>query len=190
MAGSTSKYRVKGAVVRSYLKFLEREKLLGRVLEQLSPEHAAVLKQPPLVGTWVDAWALIETSRAVLALSGPEGLRRMARETIDTHSRYDFIMPFLLGVMRLFGMSPASLFARFNELARTSVEGMEFRYTAKSDRAGVMMVRYDLDRPIPSFCWMTTAAVLENTFIICKTKGTVGEARTLGANSAEFDLAW
>ena len=180
---------MKGAVVRSYLKHLDKEKLLGRVVEQLSEEHAALLRTPPLVGTWVDAWALIETSRVVLAIGGPEAMKRMARETADTHSRYDFIRPFLLGVMRLFGVSPATLFSRLDDLAKTSVEGMAFRYTAKTATSGTIEVRYLIDKPIPAFCWMATTAVLENIFAICKIKGTVGEPR-ISQNSAVYDLSW
>lgn len=189
MAGPP-KYRVKGAMIRSYVKYLEREKLLGRVIEQLSPEYAALLKDPPLVGTWVDAWALVETGRAALALVGPEGFKRMALETVDAHSRYDFIRPFLLGVMRLFGMSPATLFSRLDDLSRTSVEGMEFRYTAKTPQSGVVQVRYLVDKPIPAFCWISTAAVFENIFVICKIPGKVGECRVGRQNTGEYDVSW
>jgi hypothetical protein len=181
---------VKGAVVRAYVTFLEREKLFDTVVARLEPEHARVFRNPPLVSTWVDGWCLIETTRAVQQLKGNEMLRRISTETTAAHAKYDFVQPFLQGIMRLFGVSPATLLSRFNELAKTSVEGMEFRYTASSPRSGVMRVRYDLDQAVPKHCWITTVAVFENVIKMCGADGTVSEAKILDDMAADYEIRW
>jgi hypothetical protein len=182
-------YQVKGVVVRTYVKYLEREGRMAAVLERLSPAEAATLRNPPLPGTWVDAMVLENVSGAIFELDGLAALRRLSRTTIN-EGMLPTLRPMIQGIMRLIGVSPSSLFSRLNDVVKTSCKGIDYQWTSTGDRSGKMEVRYDTTRAVPAHAFITGAASLEAVLELCSVKGVVSEPELLGPNRGRYTIRW
>src|SRR4051812_13135463 len=119
--------RVKGLAFRCYVGWLQREKKTDAVIARLPASTAALLRDPPLPGAWIDGMDMVRIVSAIEMVAGLEAVRRCGRETIED------LLPkhhtLVTGLLRLFGATPATLFRRVNDLIRTSVEGISYTYT-------------------------------------------------------------
>jgi hypothetical protein len=180
---------VKGGAIRSKVEWLSKEKKLEAVLARVPAQTAALMRTPPLGSTWVDSHDIEPILCAIEALDGKAGVLRMSRETL----RADIVPPLrsmISGILRLFGTSPATAFGHMNDLAKTSVRGMEFHYTAASEHSGVMDVYYDADREIPMCMFVSCRASLEMVFELCGVDGSISDPNRLGPAKARFRMAW
>jgi hypothetical protein len=148
-----------------------------------------VVRNPPLPGTWIDAWPLFEMVEVIYALEGREGVLQMQRELL----RLDVVpllLPMLSGILRLFGTSPATLYKRFGDVIKTTMEGIRFQYTATSERSGTMEIEYDTDRTIPECAFLTVVAAMETVQRLCGVPGSVSDPEIRGPRRATYQLAW
>ena len=182
-------YRIKGNTFRAHVAYLKENGLCDAVLARLSPEAAALVVQPPLPASWVSGALLDEICVAVHALKGKETLLQMERAVIWGPLTKMFI-PILQGLFRVLGASPGALAARFQDVVKRHVEGMEFRYEPVSENSGTMTIRFATDRPVPAAAFTACYASMENIFLVCGVKGTVIGPEMVGPQSARFRMSW
>jgi hypothetical protein len=180
--------RVKGATLRSYLHWLQRERKVDEILARVPPSTAALLREPPLPGTWIDGMELVRLMTALQAVAGIDSVRRCGRETLQEMlpSHHSLIT----GLIRLFGTSPATVFAHADELFKTGVEGIHYRYTPTGERSGTMLVSYAVAAELPLCIFINGLSVLQLLFALVGVPGTVGEPERRGPTAAAYQLRW
>jgi hypothetical protein len=184
-----SRYLVKGSSFRAYVKTLEEWKKLDAVLPRVSPEAATAARNPPMPSSWVDAHLLAELIEAVFAVGGKDGVLRLGRETVQKQM-LPFFTPMLRGIMRVVGVTPQSLFTRYQSILTPIVQGTDYNYTVLSPRSGYMDIRYDTDKTMLWSAFAQNVAGFEAIFNICGVNGTVGEVEIRGAQVGRFQLSW
>jgi len=180
--------RVKGATLRSYLHWLQRERKIDEVLARVPPSTAALLREPPLPGTWIDGMELVRLMIAVQAVAGIDGVRRSGRDTL--HEMLPRHRTLVTGLMRLFGTSPATLFSHVDELIKSGVEGIHYAYSATGERSGTMLVSYAVAGELPLCVFVNGLSVLQLLFALVGVQGTVGEPERRGPTTAAYQLRW
>jgi hypothetical protein len=180
--------RVKGATLRSYLHWLQREHKVEEVRLRVPPSTAALMRDPPLPGTWVDGMELVRLLTALQAVAGMEGVRRCGRDTLQ--DMLPIHRTLVTGLMRLFGTSPATLFARVDELVKSAAEGIHYAFAPTGERSGTMVVSYTAAGELPMCVFVNGMTVLELLFVLVGVSGTVGEPERRGATAAAYQLRW
>jgi hypothetical protein len=180
---------VKAATPRAYIKWLTREKKFDAVLARVPPETAALMREPPLPSTWVVSAHVEPIVVALDAVGGRIAVRRMAHDVLHE----DLLPPLhsaTSALLRLFGTSPATLYARIDDLARTTIKGMQFKYRVLDNRAGVMRISYDVTYEIADCVFDALIATLESITQMCGVKGVIGDPKRVAPNSAEYLIRW
>jgi hypothetical protein len=180
---------IKAKAVRSYTSWLARENKLNRVLEEVPPATAALVRNPPLPSTWVEAALLEPVFRAIQRLDGDDVLRRMSREAL----REELLPPLrrmMSAIVRLLGASPGTIYGHMNELIRTSVIGLDIRFTSTSARSGVVVASFDIPGEMPACIFVALVATLEAVLELCGARGKVsGPVREAPAR-ARYQVEW
>jgi hypothetical protein len=184
-----SRYLIKGGSFRAYVKRLTEDNKLEEVLQRVSPEAQALARTPPMPSSWVDAHRLAEMVEVVYALQGREGVLRLGRDVVQRELE-PFFLPMLRGIMRVVGISPASLFSRYQNILRPIVQGQDFRYEVTSPRSGTMDIRYDTTATLHWPVFAQNIAGFESIFRVCGIRGTIGELEILGPQHVRFPLSW
>ena len=180
--------RVKGATLRSYLHWLQREHKVDEVLARVPPSTAALMREPPLPGTWVDGMELVRMMMALQAVAGLDAVRKCGHDTLqEMLPRHRTLIS---GLMRLFGTSPATLFAHVDELVKSTAEGIHYVYTPAGERAGTMVVSYTVTGELPMCVFINGASVLQLLFALVGVTGTVGEPERRSPTAAAYSLRW
>jgi hypothetical protein len=180
--------RVKGTALRSYIHWLEREHKLDAILARVPASTAALIRDPPLPGTWVDGMDLVHMMEALAAIDGLDGVRRCGNQTLqDMVPRHRTL---ITGLLRLFGTSPATLFRHVNELVKTSAEGITYVYWPKSERSGTMEVRYNVPGELPMCTFINGMTLFQIIFALVGIPGTVGEPERRGPAAVSYALSW
>jgi hypothetical protein len=184
-----TKYLVKGSAVRAYVKQLDELKKLEAVLARVSPEAAALARNLPMPSSWVDAHRLGELVEAYATLDGRDAAVDLGRAVVDKQLS-PLLLPMLQGILRIIGVSPATVFTRYESIVQTTLSGTEFRYHPTSPRSGYMDVRYDTDRALSWAMVAQNIAGFESIFKACGAGGSVGQFEMLGPHAARFPLSW
>jgi hypothetical protein len=180
--------RLKASTFRSYVKCLIQDGRRDAVLALVPHETAVLIKDPPLAGSWMDLIHIFRITQAVEQIAGMTAVRELARKgTEDARRPYTSIVE---GVLKLFGTSPATLFKRMNLLVSSFLEGVEYRYTPKTDRSGVMEVEYKTTYEIPTSVFVSGMPSFQSLLASCGAKGVVGQPERLGPNKARYLIQW
>jgi hypothetical protein len=187
-AASAMALRVKAKAFRSYLGILIADGKRDAVMAVVPPDTAALMRDPPLPGSWMDGRHMHDVVVAVDAIGGIAAVRELTRRgTADARKPY---MSIVEGVLKLFGTSPATLFKRMNTLVGSLLEGVDFRYTPKSDRSGVMEVEWAIDYEMPTCEFVGLMPTFQTLLDACGSKGVVGMPERLGPNKARYSIQW
>jgi hypothetical protein len=181
-------FRAKASVLRAYLRFAQRERLVDELLARVQPPTAALLRQPPLPSTWLDGSVLIDVQNAIEALRGLDGILQMAELTV--RDALPHFTGAVVGLLRMFGASPATLFRHLGQLVRSSVDGVEYEYEAKGERAGVVTARYPAAHELPKNAFYAVVPTLQMVLQLCKAPGEVSLPKQRRGNSAEYSIRW
>jgi hypothetical protein len=181
--------RVKGLAFRAYVSWLQREKKTEAVLARVPPSTAALLREPPLPGSWIDGMDMVRIVSAIEMVAGLDAVRRCGRETIED------ILPkhhtLVTGLLRLFGATPATLFRRVNDLMRTSAEGIHYTYTPTGERSGLMEVRYDVPGELPMCAFLNGMTLFMVLFALAGVNnGVIGDPQRRGPAIVAYQLQW
>jgi hypothetical protein len=180
--------RLKASTLRSYVAVLVKDHRRDAVLARVPPETAALMVDLPLATSWIDFKHIMHITQAVEALTGLPGVRDFHRKAVDDakgpHIRI------LEGVLRMFGMSPAVVFKRLNDIVKHTIENNVYSYRATSDRSGVMEVSWLLDYEVPSCMFHGMSATLQTILDTCGVKGVVGIPERSGPAAARYVIQW
>jgi len=180
--------RLKSSTFRSYVNVLVDDGKAQAVMALVPPETAAVMSNPPLASSWVDFRHIVHLTEAVHRLGGMAGVRELTRKATAQARKPH--MRLVEGVLKLFGTSPATLLKRMNDFVRTTIEGLEYRYTPNGERAGIMEMVYSLDYEVPTSVFVGAAPALQTILDACGVKGIIGEPERLGPNRVRFTIQW
>jgi hypothetical protein len=184
-----NQYLVKGSVVRAHIAYLAKNNKLTSVLSRVGPATVACIHHPPLAGSWVAAGLLVDVVAALHQIAGDRAVLDMSNEFIQEQAVQSLI-PMVQGVLRIFGTSPASLFNRFSELTRTSVRGVDYKYTVISERSGMMSTETHTDLTLPAAAFLPRIPAFELALKLCGKKGTVGLPERIGSTQARYLIQW
>ena len=183
---------VKGSVVRAVVLTLGSHGLREAVLARVTPAAAELVRDPPLPTMWVDARPHNEIYQALLEVVGAERLRALNREAVERD-----VSPLLRGaamrVLRIFGMSPATLLSKLDRVSGTTARGVIYRYTPIDGASGWFEVDYPTVQTVPLGAFVATGGALTLVFEMCGVKGTFGEPEWVAngqRNRARFAVAW
>lgn len=168
----TTTTQIKGTVLRGYVQALDRLGWRAAVREKLSPSTRALLDSPPLDSAWVSATPFEELAVVVGSLHGPTGVRRAARESVNS-AVVPVLEVIIKGFLRLFGASPATLYARMGQMTASTVRGIEYHWTARDERSGSMLIAYPGRADVPIEMFIGSAGSLEVAFDLCRVRGRV-----------------
>jgi uncharacterized protein (TIGR02265 family) len=184
-----SRYLIKGSSFRAYVKQLEECKKLEAVLAKASPAAIQLARNLPMPSSWVDAHLLAEIIELVNGIGGREAVLRLGRDAVQKQM-LPFFTPMLRGIMRVVGVTPQSLFSRYQSILKPIVQGTEYRYTVLGPRSGSMDVAYDTDKVMPWSAFAQNFAGFEAIFDVCGVEGRVGEPEIRSGQTARFALSW
>jgi hypothetical protein len=180
--------KVKAKTFRSYVSILTADGKYDAVLAIVPPDTAALMRDPPLPGSWMHGRHMHDVVVAVNAIGGLTAVRELTRRgTEDARKPY---MNIVEGVLKLFGTSPATLFKRMNSLVSSILEGVTFRYTAVTERSGVMDVEWEVDYEMPACEFVGLVPTFQTLLSACGAKGVVGTPERLGPARARYAIQW
>jgi hypothetical protein len=180
--------RLKASTFRSYISVLADDGRAQAVMERVPPETAAIMADPPLASSWVDFRHIVHITVAVEALAGLGGVREFTRKATDRARKPHVRL--VEGVVKLFGTSPATLYKRMNEVVRSTIEGLEYRYTPTSDHSGVMEMIYGVDYEVPMCMLVGAMPTLQVILEVCGVEGLIGPPERLAPNRVRFAIRW
>jgi hypothetical protein len=180
--------RLKASTFRCYVKCLIQDGRRDAVLALVPPETAVLIKDPPLAGSWMDLMHIFHITVAVEQIAGMSAVRELARKgTEDARRPYTGVVE---SVLKLFGTSPATLFKRMGLLVSSFLEGVEYRYTPRSDRSGVMEIEYKTSQEIPTSVFVSGIPSFQSLLASCGARGVVSQPERLGPNRARYHIQW
>ena len=192
MAASDPPLLVKGSYLRAYGATLKKLGFYDAVFERASPRVREVLTSPPPASVWVDYLLGIEIFAIVEALKGKMALRSFAREA--TRSGIAPSMQMIVqGLMRLFGVTPATLFKHMNKLATQTTRCGVFTYEPTSDFSGTVRLEVAGHPDLSPALWTASAGGFEVVFDTCGVVGHVQEPVVTDGRDghvAEFRVSW
>jgi hypothetical protein len=139
-----------GIVIRGYVQTLEREGLLAAVRAAVPESTRKLIDKPPLVVSTVSGTVLDDLLLALEQERRPGAPRAIARRT-GNDSFGPVLKPLLQGRMRMFGSSPATLFARAGQLSALMVREVDFDFRSTGDAAGTLAAPFPSAPPRATF---------------------------------------
>jgi hypothetical protein len=183
---------VKGAFVTAYRATLKNLSLLDAVRERASPELREALQWPPPASVWIDYGIIVEIDAIVHTMRGAGLVRRLAHDATMVGIA-PLMQTFVQGILRLFGFSPATLFANMHRVSSQTTRGGHFRWTRTSEFSGVMTLHVPRLRGINVALWHASAGGLDLVFDACGVDGTIQEPvpkEDASGTTVEFRLSW
>ncbi|MBI5494724.1 MAG: hypothetical protein HY904_06815 [Deltaproteobacteria bacterium] len=183
-------YEVKGFHFRGILAALESEGLTAEVRDRLAPGEAAFMERPPLPGAWVEGRVMDAISEAVLALRGPQVLRRVHKLAVN-RGAMTVLRPVVESVMRVLGVSPGTLLAQLNTLQGAAARGIEHRFEARGPAEGVLAT--SVVGNVPDSFFEGTAGSMEALCTLCGVTPLISApevTRTADRTTGRLQLSW
>ena len=180
--------RIKATTFRSYVAILGRDGHRDAVMAYVPPDTAALMRDPPLPGSWMDGRHVHDVLVAVDQIGGMGAVRDLARRgTEDARRPY---MSIVEGVLKLFGTSPATLFKRMNDMVKSTIENLDYHYTPTTERSGVMEMTYGYAGEVPTCMFVGAAPALQTILDVCGVEGIVSAPVRLGPQKVRFTIQW
>jgi hypothetical protein len=182
----------KGSMARSMAQALAEHRLLDSVAAAVSPAARAMLLDPPLPTVWIDGRILNQVYEAILELHGADVLRRLNRQAVERG-----VSPLIRGaaesVLRVFGVSPATLLSRLGRVGGTIARGVTYRYDVDTETSGVFEIEYPMLVDVPVAASIATVGGLDLVFDMCSVRGSFGPPEVVenGRNNrVRFPVSW
>ena len=168
----------KGAMLRGFLLALDEAGLRKEVHARVSPRTAVAMDHPPPVSAWIDPAPMEEIIDVVASLRGIAAVRAVNRSA-TLIGLAPIMRTVVEGLLRIFGVSPFTLFARLRHLSSGNVRGVEYRWRALSPTSGELTVRYPRREAMSWNVLVGIAGTLEAVFDVCGAIGRVSHPRPL-----------
>jgi hypothetical protein len=183
----------KALTLRGYVLAMQKMGLVDVVRPRLSPAARRLVDDPPPPSQWISLAAMQEITRIIAAERGLPAVRKFAR-TAAVEGIAPLWRSTIDGFLRLFGVSPTTLFARLNQFGTMITTGIQHEYLPDGRHRGLVVIHVQSDDPVESHTWEAFAGTLETVFDMCNTRGTVGAPETFrsehGAASMRVTVAW
>ena len=177
--------------MRGYLQALQQHGLKAQVLDALDPEARRIAIDPPAPSEWIDGRVRFELDAVVLDLFGDRTLAQVSLE--GNRAGISRLVRFgVESTLRLFGVSPATLFARMNQLAASTTRGLDYQWRADGPRQGLLEIAYQKGDGVPMASWLSARSGLRMVFDFCDVAGTVGPPQIVDErkNACGYELRW
>jgi hypothetical protein len=173
--GGKAGYEVKGTLVRAYIREVEKLGLAEEVATRVSADTRAQMRELPLPSLWLDGSVIEELINAVDAVRGVEAVRTVTKQ--GQLAILPFLRPFIGGILRLFGTSPATLFSRMNQMSSNMTRGPEITWKSETDQSGELRVAFPMRKNLPRNVFIGFESGVLNIIEMCDKKGAVEDAR-------------
>ena len=181
-----------GTFFRNIVDFIEEQGKKAEVLERVSPETRALCDDPPGRLSWVPSVHIDELESAFLAVAGREQTVELGR-ACSRNLATTVVRPVLRMAFLLLGQTPASVFENLDRFFAMVTRGINFTFTADSDRTGVVVARFD-GSGTPEAAFHVLRGSLQFIFELCGVSGEVGPAQvaesTPAGASVRYQVRW
>ncbi len=189
---SSPPLETRGSVVRSLAATLVEHHLLDEIAATVSPAARSMLREPPLPTEWIDGRVLNEIFEAILRVHGADLLMRLNRQSIERG-----VSPLIRGaaesVLRVFGVSPATLLSRLGRVGGTMSRGVVYHYDALTETSGSFEIEYTNLVDVPLGASIASVGGLELIFDMCSVRGSFGAPEVVAngrRNRVRFPVSW
>lgn len=132
-----------GLLARSYRTVLGELQLLAPLCAQLSPASARAILEPAGPMTWTPATWVLDTTGALLTMSGREACRRLGL-LMSRDLAGGVLAPMVKTALALFGTTPAALYPRVQMYTAMVMRGMLIHYVPIDPRSGTLILESDV----------------------------------------------
>jgi hypothetical protein len=181
--------QVKGSFLRGYCTALKNLGWYPLVMRRGSPECREALETPPPSSSWVDYAPVEETLRIIESERGLNAVRKLGHDAVAAGVA-PFMQTLVQGLLRLFGVSPASFFSHLQRAAAQTLRGVEHSYAPVSDYSGIVTIALPERQDVPAAVWYSSAGGLEIVFETCSVTGHVQDPVVVSDNAAQFRVTW
>jgi hypothetical protein len=182
-------WRLKASALRGFAGEARALEIYDQVAARVHPSTRALMGSPPPASVWIDASITEDVLRAVEAVRGRAALRDFSRRGLLA-STAPLLRPMVEPLLRLFGTSPATLFARAELLTATTSRGVAFAYAPGGARAGAMVVSFPERAEAPLHTLFAFAGTLEVVFSWCGVEGKVSDPTVTAPNAGRYAITW
>jgi hypothetical protein len=130
----------RGRTARSYVEYLRSVGLFDAVRARVPVDTQRMMDHPPERAEWCRAPHLRRIIDEVGQLAGTRGLREMVHEG-TVSGTFRIMLPFVRGLLRLFGTSPRTLLSRVEMLMRDVTRGYRYSFQERDRCSGVLEIR-------------------------------------------------
>lgn len=161
--------------------------LLERVTPRVSGEVRAAIAEPH-AKRWHPSQVTAAFTQAVLDEAGADALEDLSF-TVAKDSFGPIVGSMAKVTLTLFGVSPATLFQRFDQSIQAAAKGVRASWRETGPRSGALTVRYPGSPPRP--VETTLRGAIRFAFHLVGTRGTIAPAvREPDGLSVRFDVSW
>lgn len=169
---------------------LAREGRLAKVSSTAGPLAKALINHPPVASEWVSADAVQELLVAIAEHEGVESVQRTTRRAV-TESIVPLLRSYAGPLLRLFGATPHSIFARLGDVMKLTNRGILGGYRRGGDKVAFVSFRHNTTTPLHPVTFQSWRGSLEAILDFCDVKGTVSPPVVfIASDGAEFELRW
>lgn len=161
--------------------------LLERVLPRVSDEVRAAVADPHS-RRWHPSRVTVGLSEAILEEAGAQALEELSF-VVAKESFGPIVGSMAKVTLTLFGVSPATLFQRFDQSIQAAAKDVRASWRETGPRSGALSMRYPGSPPRP--VETTLRGAIHFAFHLVGTRGTISPAvREPDGVSVRFDLSW
>lgn len=187
-----SAVEVKGSMVRAFVQSLTDHGLRDKVMVRVTPEAAALIREPPVATMWVDGRLHNEILQAILELVGPERLRTINRDAV-ARGVNPLLRATAMRLLRIFGTSPSTLLSKLDRVGGSTARGVVYGFTPTGAASGWFEVSYPGLATVPLGAFVATGGGLVLIFEMCGVQGSFGEPEWVAngrRNRARYSVSW
>lgn len=157
--------------MRGFVAYIRERGWTDDVLQRVPPSACAIIETPPLPTEWVFARDMAAIADAVQHIAGLEAVHEMGHQATQ-RGLFALMQPVLRGILRVFGRTPAAVFAKADLVMQRSSRGYEFAYEPRSERSGTIRITSEDLREDAASCEIW-AGGYEAVYAVCDVTGRV-----------------
>lgn len=137
-----------GGMLLAYVRWLDGQGLTDQVVGELTPEAAALVRDPPIVTALLDARLTDELLAAVSRHRGADAVRQLGYDSAR-HAFHPVLRPLIDSTMAIYGKTPGAILGRLQWIAGPMISGATIGFGATEPFSGVVEIRYE-EPPAPA----------------------------------------
>lgn len=173
---------LKGAMIQHVRALMVERGTIDPVRAALPKDWSHVLDGDVFTTDWIDLRVMGAIGYAVAQTSSEATITEIVR-TVSRTGTVPRIQPIVDGIVRLFGLTPLSIFSRMGTINKATTRGVETEWKPDGTHAGSIFLSFGgpVDPPSPWSLYSSPAiaawmGTVHAVFDICDVKGTVSSA--------------